>query len=112
MQGSSRTAVLEGRASFETALTSGDPAVVADELFAVTGLLDDNAPLRRSVADPSREGKDKADLITRLLDGKLSSETVGIAFRPEKLSLFDAAGRALRTALHDAAALTGGHRHG
>ena len=39
-------------------------------------------------------------------------ETVGIAFRPEKLSLFDAAGRALRTALHDAAALTGGHRHG
>ena len=79
MQGSSRTAALEGRSSFETALTSGDPAVVADELFAVTGLLDDNAPLRRSVADPSREGKDKADLITRLLDGKLSNETVGIA---------------------------------
>ena len=79
MQGSSRSAVLEGRPSFEAALTSGDPAVVADELFAVTGLLDDNAPLRRSVADPSREGKDKADLITRLLDGKLSNETVGIA---------------------------------
>jgi multiple sugar transport system ATP-binding protein len=40
-------------------------------------------------------------------------ETVGIAFRPEKLSLFEVVrGRAVRTALHDAAALTGGRRHG
>ena len=39
---------------------------MADELFAVTGLLDDNAALRRSVADPSREGKDRSDLVTRL----------------------------------------------
>lgn len=79
MHGSSRAAVLEGRSSLETALVSGEPGVVADELFAVTGLLDDNATLRRSVADPSREGKDKSDLITRLLHGKLSDETVGIA---------------------------------
>ena len=43
MRGSSRAAVAEGRQSFETALMSGDPAVVADELFAVTALLDDNA---------------------------------------------------------------------
>lgn len=78
MRGSSRAAVAEGRQSFETALMSGDPAVVADELFAVTALLDDNATLRRGVADPSREGKDKADLITRLLHGKVSNETVGI----------------------------------
>ncbi|MFX4285420.1 F0F1 ATP synthase subunit delta [Janibacter sp. G349] len=78
MRGSSRAAVAEGRQSFETALTSGDAAVVADELFAVTGLLDDNAALRRSVADPSREGKDRSDLVTRLLHGKVSNETVGI----------------------------------
>ena len=78
MRGSSRAAVAEGRQSFETVLMSGDPAVVADELFAVTALLDDNATLRRGVADPSREGKDKADLITRLLHGKVSNETVGI----------------------------------
>ena len=45
MRGSSRAAVAEGRQSFETALMSGDPAVVADELFAVTALLDDNAAL-------------------------------------------------------------------
>lgn len=79
MRGSSRAAVIEGRPSFEAALTSGDPAVVADELFAVTGLLDDNAALRRSVADPSREGKDKSELMTRLLHGKVSNEAVGIA---------------------------------
>lgn len=78
MRGSSRAAVIEGRSSFEAALMSGDPAVVADELFAVTGLLDDNATLRRGVADPSREAKDKSDLITRLLHGKVSNETAGI----------------------------------
>lgn len=78
MRGSSSAAVAEGRQSFETALTTGDPAVVADELFAVTGLLDDNAALRRTVADPSREGKERADLVTRLLHGKLSNETVGV----------------------------------
>lgn len=78
MRGSSRAAVAEGRQSFETALMSGDPAVVADELFAVTALLDDNAALRRSVTDPSREGKDRSDLVTRLLHGKVSNETVGI----------------------------------
>lgn len=71
--------MIEGRTSFEAALMSGDPAVVADELFAVTGLLDDNATLRRGVADPSREGKDKSELITRLLQGKVSNESVGIA---------------------------------
>ena len=43
MRGSSRAAVAEGRQSFETALTTGDPAVLADELFAVTALLDECA---------------------------------------------------------------------
>ncbi|WP_068325271.1 F0F1 ATP synthase subunit delta [Janibacter terrae] len=79
MRGSSRAAVLEGHASFETALMSGDPAVMADELFAVAELLDGNPTLRRSAADPSREGKDKSDLITRLLHGKVSNETVAVA---------------------------------
>lgn len=78
MRGSSRAAVAAGRQFVETALMSGDPAVVADELFAVTALLDDNAALRRSVTDPSREGKDRSDLVTRLLHGKVSNETVGI----------------------------------
>lgn len=77
MRGSSRAAVLGGRPALESALTSGDPAVVADELFAVVGLLDDNPTLRRSVADPSREGSDKAGLVTQLLGGKISEGAVG-----------------------------------
>ena len=77
MRGSSRSAVAEGRPAFESALASGTPAVVADELFAVVGLLDDNPTLRRGVADPSREGSDKAGLVTRLLGGKISEGVVG-----------------------------------
>ncbi|NYF97340.1 F0F1 ATP synthase subunit delta [Janibacter cremeus] len=77
MRGSSRAAVIEGRPAFESALTSGDPAVVADELFAVVGLLDDNPTLRRGVADPSREGTDKSGLVTQLLAGKISEDTIG-----------------------------------
>ncbi|WP_435203196.1 F0F1 ATP synthase subunit delta [Janibacter sp. GS2] len=78
MRGSSRAAVIEGRPALESALTTGDPAVVADELFAVTGLLDDNPTLRRAVADPSREGSDKTALATQVLGGKVSQDVVGI----------------------------------
>ena len=78
MRGSSRAAVIEGRTAFESALTAGDPVVVADELFAVTGLFDDNASLRRAVADPSREGSQKAALATQLLGGKISEGVVGV----------------------------------
>jgi len=78
MRGSSRTAVLEGRPALESALTSGDPAAVADELFAVTGLLDDNPTLRRAVADPSREGSQKSGLVTQLLGSKVSEIVLGV----------------------------------
>lgn len=78
MHGSSRAAVIEGRPAFESALTTGDPAVVADELFAVTWLFDANPTLRRAVADPSREGKDKATLVDQLLSGQVSAEVSGV----------------------------------
>ncbi len=78
MRGSSRSAVLEGRPAFESALTSGDPAVLADELFAVTALLDDNPALRRGVSDPSREGEAKSALVTQLLGGKVSDGTLRV----------------------------------
>ena len=78
MRGSSRAAVLEGRPAFESAVTSGDPVVVADELFAVTALLDDNGTLRRTVADPSREGSDKSGLVTQLLGDKVSEGVSGL----------------------------------
>ncbi|QFQ30633.2 F0F1 ATP synthase subunit delta [Janibacter melonis] len=79
MRGSSRGAVRQGRAAFDAALpTVADKAVLADELFAVTALLDDNATLRRALADPSREGSDKAALAQRLLAGKVSEAASSI----------------------------------
>ena len=57
MRGSSRGSAKAVQAAFDTAL-AGDPAwaTLAEELFAVTGVVDGSASLRRALADPSREG--------------------------------------------------------
>ncbi|HEY6793201.1 MAG TPA: F0F1 ATP synthase subunit delta [Kineosporiaceae bacterium] len=69
----SRATFATGQESLEALLTGPgtDPAAVADDLFAVTGLLAANPGLRRALTDPSREGDAKAGLITRLLGGKV-----------------------------------------
>ena len=77
MQGSSRAAAATSRDAFTGALAAGaDRSRLAEELFAVVGVLDGNATLRRAVADPSREGPDKAALAERLFTGKVSAETL------------------------------------
>ncbi len=78
MQGSSRHAVLEGRPALESALAGGRAATVADELFAVTGLIDREPTLRRSLVDPTRPAGDKAQLVTGLLSGKVSDGVVQV----------------------------------
>lgn len=78
MRGSSRDAVRESRPTLEAVLGAGNAGHVGDELFAVTGLLDDNATLRRAVADPSREGGEKAELVRRLLGGKVSDQALEV----------------------------------
>lgn len=62
------------RAALEQVLqheSGTDAAHVGDELWAVARLLDGNATLRRSLADPSREGADRAGLAERLLGGRI-----------------------------------------
>jgi F-type H+-transporting ATPase subunit delta len=82
MQGPSRAAAAASREAFTGALASGaDRARIAEDLFAVAGLLDGSATLRRALADPSREGSDKAALAERLLTGKVG---------PQALSVIDA----------------------
>lgn len=49
-----------------------DAGHVGDELWAVARLVDGNVTLRRGLADPSREGEDRAGLAERLLAGKIS----------------------------------------
>ncbi|MEO7753342.1 MAG: F0F1 ATP synthase subunit delta [Terracoccus sp.] len=79
MQGSSRAAAASSRDAFTGVLAAGaDRPRLAEELFAVVALLDANASLRRAVADPSRPGSDKGDLVERLLGGKVGSETLTV----------------------------------
>ncbi|GAA6524620.1 F0F1 ATP synthase subunit delta [Intrasporangium sp. DVR] len=77
MQGSSRVAAAGSREAFTGALAAtADRSRLAEELFAVIGALDGNATLRRALADPSREGADKAALAEKLFAGKVSAETL------------------------------------
>jgi len=50
-------------------------AGVGDELFAVVRLLDSEHGLRRALADPTKPAPEKADVVRRLLHGKVSTET-------------------------------------
>jgi F-type H+-transporting ATPase subunit delta len=77
MQGSSRAAAVAGSTALDAALAAGaDRAALGDELLAVTDLVDGNATLRRALADPSREARQKQELVEQLLTGKVSAETL------------------------------------
>ena len=77
MQGSSRGAALAGEDALGTALDSGvNWTTLAEDLFAIAAAIDDNATLRRALADPSRQGDAKADLVGRLFDGKVTPGAV------------------------------------
>jgi F-type H+-transporting ATPase subunit delta len=51
-------------------------ATVGDEVLAVAALLRAQPRLRRALTDPSREPRERADLLRGLLSGKLSQATV------------------------------------
>lgn len=80
MIGASREALASGRENLDslTDNTSVDSAKLAQELTAVTDLLDREVSLRRVLTDPSRTGQDKAQLINSLLAGQVSGETLDL----------------------------------
>ncbi|MED7949037.1 MULTISPECIES: F0F1 ATP synthase subunit delta [unclassified Streptomyces] len=80
MIGASREALVAGRQNLEslTDSTSVDAAKLAEELTAVTALLDREVSFRRVLTDPSRSGQDKAQLVTSLLSGQVSGEAVDL----------------------------------
>ncbi|WP_405019231.1 F0F1 ATP synthase subunit delta [Kitasatospora sp. NBC_00070] len=80
MIGASREALAAGRENLEslTDNTSVDAAKLAQELTAVTALLDREVSLRRVLTDPSRSGQDKARLVGSLLAGQVSGEAVDL----------------------------------
>ncbi|MFJ9819367.1 F0F1 ATP synthase subunit delta [Streptomyces sp. NPDC101151] len=80
MNGASREALAAARERLDalTDSTSVDPAQLADELAAVTALLDREAGLRRVLTDPAQPGEAKAELVRRLIGAQVSGETADL----------------------------------
>jgi F-type H+-transporting ATPase subunit delta len=57
---------------------SGAGPELGDELFSVTDLLASSAGVRRALTDPARGGDAKADLLRRLVGGKVSDPTLDL----------------------------------
>ncbi len=80
MNGASREALASARERLDalTDNTSVDAAKLAEELAAVTTLLDREVSLRRGLTDPAQSGEAKADLVRRLVGGQLGGESLDL----------------------------------
>ncbi|MEU2332760.1 F0F1 ATP synthase subunit delta [Streptomyces sp. NPDC006654] len=78
--GASREALAAGRERLDalTDSVSVDATRLADELAAVTALLDREAGLRRVLTDPAQSGEAKAELVRRLIGGQVSEATADV----------------------------------
>ncbi|MGI5437817.1 F0F1 ATP synthase subunit delta [Streptomyces shenzhenensis] len=74
MNGASREALAAARERLDalTDVTTVDATRLADELAAVTALLDREVSLRRVLTDPAQPGEAKAELVRRLIGGQVS----------------------------------------
>ncbi|MEV6945743.1 F0F1 ATP synthase subunit delta [Streptomyces sp. NPDC051172] len=80
MNGASREALAAARERLDalTDSTSADATKLADELAAVTALLDREVSLRRVLTDPAQAGEAKAELAQRLLGSQVGGQTVDL----------------------------------
>ncbi|MFI9826158.1 F0F1 ATP synthase subunit delta [Streptomyces sp. NPDC051913] len=80
MNGASREALAAARERLDalTDNTSVNARTLADELAAVTALLDREVSLRRVLTDPAQAGEAKAELARRLLGGQVGGETADL----------------------------------
>ncbi|MEU9398174.1 F0F1 ATP synthase subunit delta [Streptomyces sp. SID4985] len=80
MNGASREALAAARERLDalTDSTSVNAAQLADELAAVTALLDREAGLRRVLTDPAQPAEAKAELVQRLIGGQVSGPTADL----------------------------------
>jgi F-type H+-transporting ATPase subunit delta len=78
--GASREALAAARGRLDalTDSTSVDAAQLADELAAVTALLDREVSLRRVLTDPAQAGEAKAELVQRLIGGQVGGATADL----------------------------------
>ena len=80
MNGASREALAAARERLDalTDSTSVDAGALADELAAVTALLDREVSLRRVLTDPAQAGEAKAELVQRLLGSQVGGAAVDL----------------------------------
>ncbi len=78
MRGASRASLAEAKEKLDAALSSGDPATIGDELFAVVHLLDREHGLRRVLSDPAQQADVKAAAVRGLIEGSVSRETLDL----------------------------------
>jgi F-type H+-transporting ATPase subunit delta len=80
MNGASREALAAARERLDalTDSTSADAGALADELAAVTALLDREVGLRRVLTDPAQAAEAKAQLAERLLGGQVGGPAVDL----------------------------------
>jgi F-type H+-transporting ATPase subunit delta len=79
VRGASRASLAEAKEQLAAVIAGGaDLAQLGDELFAVTGLLDAQAALRRTLSDPTRQGRAKAALAEQLLGSRIGPATLGL----------------------------------
>ena len=78
MRGASRASLAEATERLAAAADGPNAGQLGDELFAVVGLLDSEAGLRRVLSDPARQADAKAGLAEALLSGKVSADTLEV----------------------------------
>ena len=77
MRGASRAsfADLTERLTAEGPMSAATATRLGDELFAVTGLLDEEPGLRRALSDPGKPAAEKGAVVGALLHGKVTRRT-------------------------------------
>jgi F-type H+-transporting ATPase subunit delta len=79
MRGASRGSFAVAREQLTAALANGaDPAVLGEELFAITHLLDQEREVRRALTDATSPTAARSGLARRLLDGRVSAPTLDL----------------------------------
>ncbi|WP_027286737.1 F0F1 ATP synthase subunit delta [Ruania albidiflava] len=80
MRASSQSSAQAARSSFDPVLRQAGAGAheLGAELFEVADLLSANGSLRRSLTDPARDGSDKAELVDRLLSGRVRPDVLDL----------------------------------
>src|SRR5258707_1033596 len=79
VRGASRASLAEAKGQLAAVISGGaDPGQLGDELFAVAGLLDAQAGLRRTLSDPTRDARAKTALVTDLLGSRIAPATLDL----------------------------------